>query len=659
MARQWFARLTMNVIEEIKSRLDIVDVVGQYVQLQKAGRNLKGPCPFHSEKTPSFFVSPEHQSWHCFGACGAGGDVFSFLMKREGMDFGQTLRLLAERTGVRLPEREEARETDETKRLLAANEAAASYYHGLLLHATAANGARQYLEGRGVPIRWMQEFGLGWSPDTWEDLRDHLRRQGFADAELLKAGLLVQGESRLYDRFRGRLMFPIRDLKGRVIGFGARALDGSQPKYLNTSQTPIFDKGAELYAMDRARQAIRTEGKAVIVEGYMDVIAAHQHGFTNVIASMGTALTERQVRLVKRYAGEIVLALDADAAGSEAALRGQEVVEETLSTEARVVEPVVTWSGLVRYQEASSVRLFVAELPSGKDPDELIRSDQDAWRQTIGGAKSALDHKFDAIAARTSSTDPQSRSQAVRELLPVVGALNDAVIRAHYLQRLSRLALMREEELARMLSAQQSAGKRPARQNAPLAGGLSKRDAREEFLLALLLHYPGLVETAEDLQPELLWRSENRQILEALRTAQDLAQLYRSLTQELREHVDRLLHLRDRFPPEWDADDGRAAFADCLQRLQRRQRELQKQAETALLAAEESSLTDRLASLEAASQMFTHRGAAAAASEHIAAAAELYVRDTEAGLLLHGQTRQDIATKQREGSNKDTEVIPE
>ena len=283
-------------------------------------------------------------------------------------------------------------------------------------------------------------------------------------------------------------------------------------------------------------------------------------------------------------------------------------MEETLSTEAKVVEPVVTWSGLVRYQEASSVRLFVAELPSGKDPDELIRSDEDAWRQAIGKAKTALDHKFDAIAARTSATDPQSRSQAVRELLPVVGALNDAVIRAHYLQKLSRLALMREEELARMLSAQQAPASGPhakaIRWPEASPNATPERSSCWPCCCTILAWWS----MAEGLQPELLWRSENRQILAALRTAQDLAQLYRSLTHELRDMLIACSTCMIAFLRSGMLDDGRAAFADCLQRLQRRQRELQKQAETALLAAEESSLTDRLASLEAASRCL-HIGA--------------------------------------------------
>ncbi|MFQ6020173.1 MAG: DNA primase, partial [Dehalococcoidia bacterium] len=405
----------MNTIEDVKARLDIVEVIGQYVQLQKAGRNLKAPCPFHTERTPSFIVSPERQSWHCFGACGSGGDVFSFVMRKEGLDFGQALRLLAEKAGVALPERRQEAEDGRWERLHQANEAAGQYFHHLLLNSEAGKAARQYLERRGIDDGTAQEFLLGYAPPGWEVLRNHQQERGFLEEELLAAGLLVEGESGPHDRFRHRLMFPIRDVKGRIIGFGGRSLDDSLPKYLNTPQTAAFDKGSTLYALERARDAIRRERRAVIVEGYMDAIAAHQHGFTNVVASMGTALTERQVRLLKRYTRNLVLALDADAAGSEAALRGHEVATEAArQAEEPEVVPVLTWRGLVRYQEAVSLDLRVAELPPERDPDDVIRSDPEAWRELIVAAKPVLDYKFEAIAARTDRGDPRARSQAVQ-----------------------------------------------------------------------------------------------------------------------------------------------------------------------------------------------------------------------------------------------------
>ncbi|MBI1886113.1 MAG: DNA primase [Chloroflexi bacterium] len=626
----------MSTVEEVKARLDIADVVGQYVQLQKAGRNFRALCPFHSEKTPSFFVSPERQTWHCFGACGTGGDVFAFVMRKEGLEFGQTLRLLAEKAGVRLPEwREEAEESGERQRLLAANEAAAQYFHNLIVNSEAGKGAREYLERRGIDSRWTQEFLLGYSLASWDALQRYLGERGFSEDELLAAGLLVEGESGRHDRFRGRLMFPIRDAKGRVTGFGARALDATPPKYLNTPQTAVFDKGSTLYALERARDGIRREGGAVIVEGYMDAIAAHQHGFTNVVASMGTALTERQVRLIKRFAGRIVLALDADAAGSEAALRGQEVVEEALREAGETsVTPVLTWRGLVRYQESVSVDLRVAVLPPGRDPDDVIRSDEAAWRELVAGAKPVLDYKFEAVAARTDSSDPRARSQAVKELAPVVGAIVDPVVRAHYLQRLSRLALVKEEELTAMLARPQ---RRQARVSTPpqaVGQSDSRRDQREEFLLALLLRYPTSRDQGMEVRPELLWQMENRQVLEAWKQAGDAEALREGVPAELQTHLDGITSLR---VPDFGEREAQEALESCVRRLEERQLRLEKQASAAAVASEEEAVGDKISLLQAASELLEGSETPDLQDERVAKAAGRLIEDMAAGLRLHGR----------------------
>lgn len=621
----------MNDIEEVKARLDVVDVIGQYVQLQKAGRSYKALCPFHSEKTPSFIVSPERQSWHCFGACGTGGDVFSFVMRKEGLEFGQALRMLAERAGVTLSGQRHSEEEDsERQRLLTANEAAAGWYHHLLLNSEAAKDARRYVEGRGIDAATAQTFALGYSLDSWEELRRYLGERGFSDAEMLGAGLLVEGESSPYDRFRGRLMFPIRDVRGRVIGFGARALDDSPPKYLNTSQTAIFDKGSTLYGLDRAGEAIRREGRAVIVEGYMDVIAAHQNGFENVVATMGTALTERQVRLVKRHARGLVLALDADEAGSEAALRGHEVVQEALRQPGEEEEtvPVVTfWRGLVRCQEVTSVDLRVAVLPEGRDPDDVIRGDPDAWREFVAGARPLLDHRFEVAAARHDLSDPRGRSEAVRELMPLLAAVIDPVVRQQYIQRLSRLALVREEELAAMLRASaRGRGTRPGPPEMPGRSTTGERgDAREEFLLALLLRYPDLREDGREFPEQLLWQSENRELFQAWRETEDVGQIRESLSTELAAQLERLLERR---LPDFDSRGARAALTDCRRRLERRQLETEKQLSSALLAAQEEELGP--STLVEAAVSATNED-----DERMKEFASLHLRDMETGIRLH------------------------
>ena len=411
----------MSEIEEVKARLDIADVVGQYVSLRKAGRTLKGLCPFHAEKTPSFIVSPDRQTWHCFGSCGTGGDVISFVMKHDGLDFGDALRLLAERTGVKLKERRVSEEQDRAmRRLYDANESAADYFQRLLT-TDAGKAAQAYIERRGIDEATASSFRLGYSLPGWADCIEHLRGQRFTDREIVGAGLALEGDNGLHDRFRNRLMFPVWDAKGRLIGFGARALDDSMPKYLNTAQTPLFDKGGTLYALNKAGEAIKREARAVIVEGYMDVIAAHQFGFENVVAQMGTALTERQVRLLQKLAPQIILALDADAAGTNAAVRGHDVVRESSREEGGA--PVVSWRGLLGYQESTSVDLRVVVLPVGKDPDDFVRADPEGWRALIDDARPVLEFRLEVAAASHDLTDPRGRSQLVQDYLPLLSAV--------------------------------------------------------------------------------------------------------------------------------------------------------------------------------------------------------------------------------------------
>jgi DNA primase len=394
----------MSVIDEVKQRIDIVELVGQYVPLQQAGRNFKALCPFHNEKTPSFIVFPERQSWHCFGACASGGDIFTFLMKRENLEFGEALRLLAERAGVALGSPSHPEEDARRQRLREANEAAAQYFHQALLGSSAGQVARDYLASRGLDGPAIEAFELGYAPSSWEALKEHLTGRGFSEEEVLAAGLLVEGERGPYDRFRARLMFPIRDHRGRVVGLGARALDESLPKYLNTPQTPIFDKGAILYGLDRAKEHIRRQELAVIVEGYMDAIAAHQHGLGNVVASMGTSLTERQVSLLKRYTRNLALALDADLAGSEATLRGVQVAADALD---KMEVPVPDWRGIIRHQEALAADIKVIPLPSGKDPDDVIRGDPRSWEQLVAQATPVLDHLFAAVTSKVDMSHPR------------------------------------------------------------------------------------------------------------------------------------------------------------------------------------------------------------------------------------------------------------
>ena len=311
----------MAATDDIKARIDIVDVVADYVpDLKRSGRNYHARCPFHQENTPSFVVFPERQTWRCFGACAEGGDVFNFTQKIEGIEFPDALKRLAERAGVVLPERTQ-REDRPRNPLFAVNEATLRFYREAL-QADKGALARAYVGQRELSEEAVARFGIGYAPSTGDDLLKHLIALGYTEDQEVAAGVASRFESgEIRDFIRGRLTFVLRDGDGQVIGFAGRSLDGTNPKYLNTPQTELFDKGRMLYGLDRARDAIAREGVAVVVEGYMDVITAHERGYQNVVASMGTALTEEQVKLLSARAPRVVLALDADAAGQEAMLR--------------------------------------------------------------------------------------------------------------------------------------------------------------------------------------------------------------------------------------------------------------------------------------------------------------------------------------------------
>ena len=422
------------IVAEIKSKLPVLDVVGETVALKRAGTVHKGLCPFHGEKTPSFIVTPDRETWHCFG-CGEHGDIFTFLMRRDGLDFREALSRLAERAGVELSERT-ATEDRRKRRLREALEAAVAWYREVLLQAHQAERARAYLAERGLTDETLERFGIGYALNNWEALTKRLRSKGFSDSELSDAGLASPStRGGVYDRFRGRIMIPIRDVSGRAIGFGGRIMPGAEgPKYLNSPATALFDKSRTLYGIDLAKGAIRREKLTVIVEGYTDVMAAHQAGFANVVASLGTALTHGQVELANRYADAVALAYDVDLAGEAATQRG--LLEE--------LGPVV-----------SKVR--VIRIPSGKDPDELIRTDPDAWRQAVTDAEELLPYFMQRAAGEVDMRQAQGRSGYTRRMLDLLRRIPDRVEQDSYVPQLSRLAGIDE----RILRDELSRGPRP------------------------------------------------------------------------------------------------------------------------------------------------------------------------------------------------------
>jgi DNA primase len=514
----------MSAIDEVKQRTDIVEVVSQYVSLTKSGRNFRGLCPFHSEKHPSFFVYPEQGSWHCFGACSTGGDVFSFIMKKENIDFGEALCQLAERAGVSLPTRlEPGAKREEKERLYQINEAAAQYFHDLLLNSKAGEPARNYVARRGLSPDTVVRFKLGFSLNSWEALKQHLTDIGYATDELLAAGLIKEGEGgKLHDYFRNRLIFPICDLKGNVTGFGARALDDSMPKYLNSPQTMVFDKSGTLYGINLATPAIREKDTAVIMEGYMDVIIAHQNGFSNVIASMGTAVTEPQINTLKRLTKNVILALDADEAGEEAMLR------------------------CVGYENTLDAEVKVITLPRGKDPDDVIREDSAKWQQFLDRAQPVVDYTFDITTAELDMTQAKDKTLATDRLLPIIAEINNPIRQAHYLQKLARLVNVDERRLEAALARLKPAPRRYRdKEPAAKAAGQTLRPLLsspvEEYCLALLLQYPELKRGEPQPLPEHFENSENREIFTSWHQVGDLPALKSRLDPALWEHLDYLL----------------------------------------------------------------------------------------------------------------------
>lgn len=434
----------MSVSDEVKQRIDIVDLISRYTPLKRSGATYKGLCPFHSERTPSFIVFPNSGTWRCFGACGVGGDIFSFVMRKENLDFRDALQLLAKEAGVNLEENEADASGDQRSKLYEINEIAATYFQEILRHHAAAQPARDYLERRGIDPAAQEQFRLGFALDQWSSLRDFLSEKGYNIEQQTAAGLLKRHEERnsTYDAFRARLMIPIRDRQGRVIGFGGRVLDNSQPKYLNTAETALFHKSKVIYGLDLAHQAVRAADKVVIVEGYMDVIAAHQHGYANVVACMGTSLTTEQLQQLQRYTNNYVMALDADVAGQQATIRGLNQARQAL---ARVRKPTVTSSGDVRMEERLGANLFIISMPEGRDPDDVIRQEPQTWQSLVDKAQPLVDFYFKLVAEQVDLKSAQGKGQAVAELAPLIAELEDEIERQHYVQQLSRQVQIDEQ----------------------------------------------------------------------------------------------------------------------------------------------------------------------------------------------------------------------
>jgi DNA primase len=561
----------MSVIDDVKQRLDIVQVVSEYTKLQKSGRNYRALCPFHSEKNPSFFVFPERQSWHCFGACGTGGDIFSFTMKKEGVDFAQALHLLANKAGISLvalttPEKQI--QNKEREKLFEVNEAAAEYYHHLLLNTSVGEIARNYVTRRGLLPETIKNFQLGFAPEGWDTIKQYLKDKEYGEVELLASGLLVERDDKnSYDRFRNRLMFPIRNIQGKILGFGGRALDDSLPKYLNSPQTPIFDKSSSLYGIDRAKTAIRQKDQAVIVEGYIDVLTAHQHGYYNVVASMGTAMTDKQLSIIKNLTKNLILALDADTAGEEAISRSGEMIDKMLP-----VPP--SFYGWVKYEDAHNAEVKILVLPQEKDPDDIIKEDASQWQKLIIDAKPMIDFIIETVIAKVDLASARDKSSAVEKLLPLLSQMEDSVRQAHYVERLARLLKIDEHDLHDKLKKfKADERKRRTTKNVkaftPVVPAITSFSP-EQYCLALLLQYPELKSESTGLSPDHFENTENRELFVKWQQCDDLASLRDSLDSALQEYLESLL-AKDLPPILKESETARCEdLTQCINRLQER-----------------------------------------------------------------------------------------
>ncbi|MBI5619485.1 DNA primase [Candidatus Gottesmanbacteria bacterium] len=455
----------MSDVEEIKSRLNIVDTISKRVTLKKAGRNFKGLCPFHNEKTASFIVSADRQTYHCFG-CGKGGDIFSFVMEYDHVDFPEALEELASQAGVTLTRR--ISDTPQAKlkeKILEVNHLAGEFYHYLLTQHKLGQNARDYLKNRGITDKSMKTFTLGYSPNSWDGILKFLKKKGYEEELLERAGLIIRTQQRYYDRFRGRVMFTLKDHRGNVVGFAGRVLDPDEKeaKYINTPETPVYIKGNVLYGLDVTKAAIQKENEAVVMEGELDVISSFQAGVGNAVAIKGSAITEGHVNLLRRFTERLIFALDSDLAGDAASRRGIELAD------------------------AAGLDMRVVRLPSGKDPDEAARQSPALLKKAISSAIPVYDYFISSSLTRFDVATAFGKKKASEELLPVFAKIDNPIVQQHYAKKLAKALDTTEDAIAegmRKLAAapfgkQQSEDRQgPAR---------TRQEKLELYLLALLL----------------------------------------------------------------------------------------------------------------------------------------------------------------------------
>ncbi len=514
----------MNTIEEIKQRLDILEIANQYTRLTKSGKNFKGICPFHQEKHGSFFVFPDRQSWHCFGACSAGGDIFALVMKKESLTFVEALKLLASRAGVDVPDfRKNIEEKAKYSNIYAANEAARSYFHNTLLTHPSANNTRDYVKYRGLNTVSLKDFQIGCSLNEPDNLKKFLLKQGYGIKELIEAGLVIETASGVIDRFRNRVIFPINDIRGRTVGFGGRSLGNTQPKYLNSPETPVFNKSQLMYGLDLARDAIKENNEVIIVEGYIDAIIARQHGFSNTIAVMGTAVNREQIESLKNITTNIILAMDSDEAGNKGMLR------------------------MIEYENVLNNEIKVAAIPEGLDPDQVIRKSLDQWQTLIHNARPLVDFTIDRYKSEVDLSTAKGKAVFAENILPIIAQMRDVIRQAHYLGTLSKLLGIEPSKLEASLNkikfGKSAPGHRLPEKNKNQITNVFA-NPREEYCLGILLQNPRLKYSLEGLQPEHFNNTENAEVFKLILDSKNLQIESNLVSNTMSEYLEHLKNLK-------------------------------------------------------------------------------------------------------------------
>jgi len=583
---------SQTLLDDIRAAVDIVDLVSRFVNLRKAGSHWKGLCPFHTEKTPSFTVNPRKSIFHCFG-CGVGGDAFGFVMRQDRLSFPEAVRALAKTAGVALPDEHGARSGDSGREELTRVMDLAGRFYADTLWKPAGERARAYLGERGIDTGIARHFGLGYAPEGWESLLTFMRAEKVSEEALIATGLAVARENRAgaYDRFRGRLLFPIRDLQGRVVAFGGRGFGDEQPKYLNSPETPLYTKGNLLYGADLARMTIQSQNRALLVEGYVDCIMAHQHGFTGTVAALGTAFTPAQLALLRRYCDEVVTFFDADAAGQKAAARAEELLEPT----GRGMAWAVNRSGA--FEGAGTLRVKVALLPAGHDPDTFLRSvGREGFTERIAAARSILSYALDrALVDPDGATGPRARTTAFARVALLLAKVADGDEAAALSREAAAKLGVDPTQLWIEAQRLQSSLRTPPAQSqppAPVSMASVERD-----LVALLLHSDEARAALLALlgESDELGHASLRAIVEALRRRPDAPaeSLMTDLpTDEARSVLSSLL-VEDR-----ESVDARVSIGQFQRRLERSQR-LRRAREASQAIAETQAKTGVAAPMHA------------------------------------------------------------